>query len=110
MFVCVCLDIQACLEDVRMNASDSIDGMGPDDTQMSHVHSLPAFLLNQRHTPHAVMITGELACNTLKTPRQEGQKEAEGNRLHLCVRSTRDLLLQKSSRKTGLFHMLEFYT
>lgn len=55
MWVCddLCLiyvcDSHFIFDDVGVNLSDSINSMGSNNAQVSHVHFLPTILLNQRH-------------------------------------------------------------
>lgn len=72
MWVCdgLCLiymhDSHFIFDDVRVNLSDSVNSMGSDDAQVSHVHSLPTLLLNQRHPAQTVHIPREQGCNVLQ--------------------------------------------
>ena len=52
-------DSHTLLDDLRVNLSDSVDGVRSDHAQVSHVDPLRVALLNQRHPPQALRVAGE---------------------------------------------------
>lgn len=65
------------LEDLRVDASHSVDSMGPSDAQVGHVNALHCFLLHKRHAPQPVYVPWECGCHPLC---QESPELAQGPR------------------------------
>lgn len=54
------MDLHTLLHNVRVNLSYAVDGVRPKHAQMGHVDPLRLALLDERHPPQTVRITGEL--------------------------------------------------
>lgn len=60
------IHLHAVLEDLRVDGSNAIDGMRADNAEVSHVDSLLAVLLDQRHAAQPVHVAGELFLDLLQ--------------------------------------------
>lgn len=54
------------LDNVGVYLGDSVNGVGPHDAQMGHVHPLASLLLDQRHLPQLVHVVRVESCNFLR--------------------------------------------
>lgn len=53
-------------DDLRVNASHSVDGVSSHNAQVSHVDLLDVTFFDQGHTPKAVKVAGVDLTNTLR--------------------------------------------
>lgn len=60
------LDSHAALHDVRVNLSDSVDGVRADHAQVSHVDPLRVSFFDQRHPPQAIRVVGKQGRHPLR--------------------------------------------
>ncbi len=54
------------LQEVRVDLSDTVDGVRAHNAQVGHVDTLDAVLLNQRHASHLVVVAGEASLDVLQ--------------------------------------------
>lgn len=57
--------VHAVLEDLGVDLGHAVDGVRPNDAQVSHVDALDPALLHQRHPPEPVQVTRELRVHPL---------------------------------------------
>lgn len=58
--------LQIILNDLRVDAGNSVDSMTAHNAQIGHIHSLLAVFLNKGHPPHPVQITRPTLLHFLK--------------------------------------------
>lgn len=76
-------DSHAGLQDVRVDLSDTVDGVRSDHAQVSHVDPLGVVLLDQRHPPQTVRVAREHGRNRLGDAATD-----QSNRVLLHTQST----------------------
>lgn len=68
-------DVHCSFEDVRVDLSHAVDGMGAHNAQMGHVNPLLSAFFNEGHAAKAIHIAGVLSSNSLQNSKvHEKQK------------------------------------
>lgn len=79
-------NLHFCLDDIGVYLGNSVDGVGPHDTKVGHVHPLASLLLNQRHLPQLVHVIWIESCDSLQAAQNESTGQGVGGSWWLGLR------------------------